>query len=373
MTNDKKDLETKVNKISFNKMRIVSYGSALVVFAFVIIFSLIPVGLDFTRIFSSVWWTNMLILVFLSIYGLPYGESEGGNYFRTRVDGAFQIARNKFLDTVERIARDKRTSLLPKWLQHFFKKKRTLYYQNLMLKHEIKNFEVVDLTKDELDLLTQRFIKKEINGKEIYFDILTEEQLEVVMAIKNGNVQVSTIDDYNYYITEIGDASSRDIERQALDADKQKMNNRIFRYGTRLITLFAFAMIFAGIFVDGAAGSGPQTWFNLFSRLSCLMAAIVGGINTARMNTNIDIFVFKYKEDRLNLFEQELEAKLYYPVDEIEIVKQKYAEQERKELEKLEKEKAKQEPEIVVEKPKTDVLSEAIVESEMVETVKAEE
>ena len=352
MTEEKKTTEDKTQeqqnvansflskaKNAFNRAQFSRYIGFLGVVVATVVISLYQVGWDPEEIGWNVFVANTALLLFLGVYGLFFGEGEGSSFFKKIITGAYQAARTLFLDIVDAIKKKNYTDALPDYIVWRYQKDYDNTCKMKMLSVRLFDMSILDLPDDKIEELRLKHVKIDDNT---YYSKISDEQYKVIRQIKDGEVFVDYIDDYNFFLND----ENTDGEQQATrvkNTPKRKEKITWKQRISRVLMIFLVALIFAGFFKE-AYGSDAETAAEqvaaqqqairtLLTRISTLVVSIAAGINTARLLNLEDIFVLKYKKSYDEVFFTCMENKTFIPVDYKAKAKADYEEQERKEEE----------------------------------------
>lgn len=367
MEQEEKLEESKIKiglKIALNRVKLSNFISLLVIVGMIIVFSLWSIGWNPNKIGWEIFVVNLAFLIFLGIYGLFFGETTGGNYYRTLVTGAYQAARENVLDLIERILEKGYSDALPEYITWRYQRDYIAECNRVLLSVRIFNSRILELSNDEIERLHESPIEKTWGndspypGKVEHFLKLSDPQYEVVKAILNGEVKVDYIDDYNFYFMDTK-STNGSIVTKIKTTEKRKIG---ILWGQRLskIALIAlFAIIGAGVAVDNIIGQGgAETFLNLMQRLAVLTTSILCGFNTARILNLEDVDVFKYKSSYLSVFYSAMENKQFVPTDYEELARKEY-ELHQREKEKIENNQKENE---VCDQPLEEPLQVSVIE-----------
>lgn len=321
-------------KNAFNRAQFSRYIGFLGVVIATVVMSLYQVGWDPEKIGWNVFIANTALLLFLGIYGLFFGEGEGGSFFKRMVTGAYQAARNLFLDIVDAIKKKNYTDALPDYIVWRYQKDYDNTCKMKMLSVRLFDMSILELPDDKIEELRLKHIKIDENT---YYSKISDAQYKVIRQIKDGEIFVDYIDDYNFFLNDEntdGQQQATRVKNTPKRKEKITWKQRI----SRILMIAIVALILAGFFKE-AYGSGgdaeaqQQAIRTLLSRISTLVVSIAAGVNTARLLNLEDIFVLKYKTSYDTVFYACMENKTFVPVDYKAKAKADYEEQERKEKE----------------------------------------
>lgn len=317
-------------KAIFNRVKVSNFLSLLVIVGMIVVFSLWSIGWDATKIGWHVFIVNLAFLMFLGIYGLFFGETTGGNYYKTIITGAYQVSREKFIEWIEKILAKGYSDALPEYITWRYQKDYAAECKRRLLSVKIFNPRVLELSSEEIEKLHMEPIEKHWTesspypNKIEYFLKLSDNQYELVKSIINGEVNVDYIDDYNFFFMDTKSSNDSLVSR-IKSTEKRKVSILWVQRLSKIALVALFAVIGAGIAVDSATGQGgTQTFLNLIQRLSVLTTSIICGFNTSRILNQEDVEVFKYKSSYLSVFCSTMDNKQFVPTDYEEQAKIEY-------------------------------------------------
>ena len=312
-------------KNAFNKAKLSRYLGFAAVLTATVVISLYQVGWDPFRIGWQTYVASTALLLFLGIYGLFFGENEGGSAYRTRITGAFQSARDAFLEAVKKVVDKGYADSLPDYIVWRYKNDYDNACKMKLMSVRVFDHGVLDLSKDDIGRLKLAPLKIEDH----YYSQLSEEQYQAVMDIMEGKVFVDYIDDYTFYLNDSDGGDEQQVTR-VKNTPKRKEKITWKQRISREFMILIVSLILAGFFKQAWEGDTDPATRDLLSRLCTLIVSVAGGVNTARLLNLEDVFVLKYKESYLALFLASMENRTFVPVDYQEKAKMEYEEYERK-------------------------------------------
>lgn len=301
-------------KMAFNRANASRYlGFAGVVTATVVI-SLYQVGWNPWLIGWQTFIANTMILLFLGTYGIFFGESEGGSFFKKLITGLYQKIKYKFEYWVDKITKEGYIDTFPDYITWRYQKDCDHIYHMKLLSVRIFDDAILNLTKEQIEELRKHPL--EVNGHP--FSKISDEQYAAIMDIIEGRVFVDYIDDYNFYIMETANDGVQQVTK-VKQTDKRKEKFSWKQRISRILMIAIVALIFAGFFKQpyGDGSAADQTSV-LFSRLTVLLGSIASGINTARLLNLEDIYVLEYKVSYDKVMYYSIKNKSFVPVNYLE-------------------------------------------------------
>jgi len=301
-------------KMAFNRANASRYLGFVGVITATVVISLYQVGWNPWLIGWQTFIANTMILLFLGTYGIFFGESEGGSFFKKMITGLYQKVKYKFEYWVDRITREGYIDTFPDYITWRYQKDCDHIYHMKLLSVRLFDDAVLDLTKEQIEELKKH--PMEVNGHP--FSMISEEQYIAIMDIIEGRVFVDYIDDYNFYIMETANDGVQQVTK-VKQTDKRKEKISWKQRISRILMIAIIALIVAGFFKQpyGDGSAADQTSV-LFSRLTVLLGSIASGINTARLLNLEDIYVLEYKVSYDKVMYYSIKNKSFVPVDYLE-------------------------------------------------------
>lgn len=339
-------------KMAFNRANASRYLGFVGVVTATVVISLYQVGWNPWLIGWQTFIANTMILLFLGTYGIFFGESEGGSFFKKMITGLYQKVKYKFEYWVDRITREGYIDTFPDYITWRYQKDCDHIYHMKLLSVRIFDDAVLDLTKEQIEELKKH--PMEVNGHP--FSMISDEQYAAIMDIIEGRVFVDYIDDYNFYIMETANDGVQQVTK-VKQTDKRKEKISWKQRISRILMIAIVALIFAGFFKQpyGDGSAADQTSV-LFSRLTVLLGSIASGINTARLLNLEDIYVLEYKVSYDKVMYYSIKNKSFVPVNYLEKAREDVdaynrSLQEQQEQDHVEENNEEETPQVIEEQP----------------------
>ncbi len=319
-------------KSAFNRAKMSRYlGFATVIVATTVI-SLYQVGWDPWRIGWETYVANTALLLFLGIYGLFFGEGEGGNLYKSMLTGMYQSAKIEFLDMADETVDKGYADALPDYIVWRYQRDYEAACKMTLMSVRVFKPSVCDLTQEQIETL--RHAPLELSETEHYSQ-LSEEQYKAVMDVREGRVFVDYIDDYAFYLNESGTDGEQQVTR-VKNTPRRKEKIAWKQRLSRVLMILVVSLILAGFFKQAWEGENDTATRDLLSRLSTLIVSVASGINTARLLNMEDVFVLRYKSSYLSVFLSCMRNGAFKPVDQEEKAKREYEEFQKRKREAAE-------------------------------------
>lgn len=329
-----KEFSEKLHKQSF-RQQVSGVFSIVSMMFMIVIFSLASVGWDYNQINSQTFITNIALLILIAVYGMPTGQYMMNNFLHNKINGSFQQSRNEYLGNKQKLVNERKTVYLREYCDFYFENKRHDIYIHLLLDAGIRQPDkILELDLEEVKRLKTEMIKRPWkDGTDTPLFTITEQQYDLILQIINGEIAIDRFSD-SYYLGELSD-SQIDNETKAKNTEKAKSNNMKLTWFQRMLMIIGFSFIMAGLFPNGGAPTW-QTWINTASRFFMLITSLFWGSTVAIFNNRVDIFVYNYKSDFLELFYEAITNKIFVPKDIETEARKAFAEAESKKIETIE-------------------------------------
>ncbi len=328
-------------KTAFNKAKASRYATLLVVVVATVIISLYQVGWRPDLIGWSAFIANTALLLFLGVYGMFFGETEGTNMFKQMPTGLFQKIKEKLDNIRAQIVSKGYLDKMPDYIVWRYQKDYENKCKMHLLSAKVFDNDLLKLTDEQLNEL--RYKAMEINGEP--FSKISDVQYQAIMDVRDGRVTLDYIEDHNFFIMETandGVEQATRVKNTAKRKEKISWKQRV----SRILFIVIIAVILAGFFKENPQGGGADRTSMLLSRLSTLLGSIASGFNTARLLNLEDIFVMEYKLSYNTVMFYSIENGTYVPLDIKEKARKDVEEQKKKDEEAI---KNVVEAEVVVE------------------------
>lgn len=291
-----------------------------------------PTHFDFYQ-----WLTRTLILIGIQIPSIIMGELMSADRQKENPDGLYQNSLKRLKGDLESV---KETKIYFSQFFFWFKNKENFRMKcDYLMEHEFSGLEAVYIVeyvkREDLGELAKRPIKKiGKDGKEITIHSISEEKMPYVIDIIEGKTDIKD-DSYSYYLTASEDRkSSRSILQRGSSIAKQRSSSRFKNRILKLATFVVFSVIWAMVAVDSSADMGAtQTWLNLASRLSSMVAGITSGWLTSITDIKMASRELDAKSEVLETFIIDLSKGIFVPKSYEQLAKEEQEEFERKEEE----------------------------------------
>ena len=313
--------------------------SRLVVLIFFVITLIISSlwNLTFTSFDTKSWIAKQLMMLFICVFGLLFGESSGTDYYKELTTGIYLFNLNEYNATNERTKTKFQffdawfLEQLPPALEN--KKIDFLVQVGVPLdkaKKIVKYCELSDLYSLTHEKATK--ITTEKNG-DIYIKQLQENQVEAVKYVLEGNIKLDNPNS-SYYLTAFSDGrASATIYEVGRELEKAKHKTRTISRILKITSSLVVSTFFAIITINDFMGQGgAQAWMDLLSRFTSLITSLISGFASARVSVNLESRQIKNKTLILGMFEQDLNNG---KINQVDNAKQIWEEEQKKKEEAM--------------------------------------
>lgn len=329
--NEKKKINPSVYKEYFSdKKTVMTIFSLTLAFVLVILLSF---GTNFFfKELDSSFWSDLAISFALCVYCLYFGIPEGKNLYQKKNNGRYKVALHKFEEA--RQVSMKHDFEFNQWLESYYEKNKKDYLLSVLSLHGNINPYALDLDYYELDELKRPFKKvwddTEFSGrKPTYFRSMTDDQIEILKDIYNGEIKVERIPD-DFFKTLNGKILISEYIEQMRERKKNRLQVGLLIVG-RVIMVFAFAFIFASFGMSLSDSQDASVVFkqvySMISRMWTMISSFIYGFSLGKFIVMRDSSVLEYKA-RVNI-EFNCDKKFTY-LSEDEMAKKEYEEYEKK-------------------------------------------
>lgn len=324
----------KANEYGVTKKTLYSVISIISLIALIIIVSIANAGFDITEIKKVAFWINFLLSCGICIYGMISGQHIGDDISRNGKKGAFRAALGRYALAYKDLEDKKYLPYIEDWLMFFKIRKIRRKMENFLNDYGIYQPEVLNLTKDEIKLLTKPY-KKEWKGTPFeglykddvtYFLSYTEEQIEAIMYCIDGNIKVPPLSK-SFFVNPLSQ-SSKDMWESAARSEKKKGAFMGLNYVYKIIMLLVMSFILTGLSAGLKGDANAKTIFlDLISRITQMITSTVWGIFIGCEIVKIDVEYLNFKEDILKQCVEEIDNKVFIPKTLEEKAKEAYKQQ----------------------------------------------
>lgn len=312
-----KDFIKNINTKVAIKIFAIAFG-----FILVIITAIVDVGLDPSKIDKYKWLTNALITTGIMVYGLIMGESVGKDNSQRSMNGLYQKNLKEYNDLNKEL--EPIIIYFSQFYYGFTRKELRKKKIDYLKRHDV-DYEWCELILDYITpknvnlLLNEEGIKiVDKDGKEHIIPQQTENQLEAIKSVLNGEVKIDEPSP-NYFLNafETTKVRSELEEPKHIDTEIQvnTHGNRALKIATSLVISVLWAMLTVNEFMGGdSPNAKTQAWMNLVSRITALITSLVSGWSSAIIDTKLRARKIKGKYNMLVKFKSAYNQKEFIPV-----------------------------------------------------------
>ena len=217
----------KLNNYGLTKKTLYSFVSIIVCVLLIIVLSIVQAEFDISKLNNINFWINFVVLCGISIYGMSAGLKIGDDVSRNNDNGMFRKSLKKYSLIFKTIDDKKYFAYFEDWLEILRMKKLRKKIEDILRDNGIYQLEVLDLDRTEITKLLQPY-KKDWKGtlhedkyeKETFFMSYTQQQIDIILAIMNGEVKMSKLP--KSFFVSVFNQSDKDMWESASKSEKKK-------------------------------------------------------------------------------------------------------------------------------------------------------
>ena len=323
---NREEIKRKLDLKKWLKVLVILIGTGLIVFM-----TITNLGFKEDANFLD-WFSNVMILVGIAIFGLFMGESTGYDRQTTKVGGLYQIALTKLKSYLEQL------EPLFMYFTQFYRWYLPIELENkkieFLIANDINVTKATNIVKycqlsDLYDLKNGAIEVEDENGNKLHIRKLEEHEVAPVEYVLSGNIKLDAPAP-SYYLTIFGKVTSKRLlerpKKLEKDIDLNKKYNRIIKISSSVV----IAVIWGFLTVkDFMSGDDMQAWMNLVSRLLMLLTSLLSGWLSSVVTVKLESLVLENKYDVLKIFDNSYQHKTFLIQSDEEVARAEYEEQER--------------------------------------------
>lgn len=331
--NQSKFEKAKDKIINLNRKSILSTSTLILAIVLIVVMTLFQTGLDPSKWRTTQFLTTCIITTAICILGVICGHGQADNHYRNHQKGIYIKTLNNYYLSRERI--NDNIEYFRGWSKQLYEQEnyeKQFRYLHVEFGIEQANL-VMKLTKEQVKSLfkPQKFI---IDDKERFFDSLSQEQIEAVLAVLEGKVNVEYVHD-DYFLNAFNSNKNKSMYEQASKQEQIKRNKFTAMLAYRIVLSLVIGLIFGALIVEQQGGEGgsqaSQTVVNLVSRLFTLVSAVMWGFFIANDLIKLECQFLNYKIRKLDEFYLEVVEKKTKIIETTEErIKKEFENQEQK-------------------------------------------
>lgn len=293
------------------------------VILFIVITSLVNVGLDPNNFNFSTWLLNTILSVTISVAGLLLGEAIASDYLKEKANGLYQLALQAYLKLC--------IAIMPIIIYFadflmWFREKETFNKQvDYLISYDIK--EARDIIKhleiqrvDELLLHPIELPNKVIVRKK------TQEQVNAIKKVLEGKVFVKS-SSASYYLNAFENHSKNSILEEGQKIDKDTHIYTTISRTRKLVLSIFISIIFATItFQEIANAKLIVVLANLIIRIFTFLSCLYCGWHTSAYVVKELSKKIENKTKVLGIFKTAYDTKEFKPTEYEDLARQEYEE-----------------------------------------------
>lgn len=312
-----------------NPKKILSFALLIILVAFILILTWVPLIFDIEHLNINKWITNSLISVGIMICAIILGEVFGEDKQKEKVDGLYQNALKGFNEILERLTDERKIIIYFSQFYIWFKakelkRKKEGYLVDHGFDQMVAHLIVEHIERDDLEQMKEGVFVKidKKTGKEIKFNKILLDQYDILLNIFSTDFVIDA-PNYTYYLSAFGDSSSVSTLEQAKRLEKKerlnKSFNRIFKILLSLFISFIWGMATVQEITEGGA---KEAIINTSSRMIALVGGLLSGFMTSIMAVKLASQKLDNKTQVLKFMEIHYDNKDFIPKSYEELVEE---------------------------------------------------
>lgn len=294
----------------------------------IVVMTIVQLAIEPEKLNFWVWLSSTLLLLGIMVFGLLMGESIGTDKQIEKVGGLYQTNLKDY--------NDKNKSLEPiiiffSQFFHWFKK-RELYNKkvNYLINNDIDGSMVENIVKyiklEHLPELQNHALRLEIDGKEIFIEKQSEQQIMSIKDMLEGKVKIDSPNP-SYYLNAFENSNCSTELEVGKQIDREIRFNKRFNRAMKIIVSIVVSLIWATLTVkDFMSADDAQAWINLVSRITALFTSLLSGWSSSIIDVKLRAKKLKNKFNILVRFECAFHSKEFIPESSNELAKKHYEE-----------------------------------------------
>lgn len=339
---------------NFNKTRIITWLSYLLIIAVIVLSSALQMIFDIENFDWIRFATNLCFSLSIAILSMILSMKDGEITNESKKTGDYAETKKTFGECLKKIIdRD----VFRQFCDIIYIRERKSYIESNLASVSVFNSNYMNISDDDLKTLRKEpkmcVIGKNDDNSEIKkpLDIISDLQYYTIKKYRDGHFKFPKIE-YTFFISR---NSKNSYKYQASLQQKQK-NTKVLSILYRCLLITIISAIFALAVVNPNDGSGKQIAFDVVSRMFTLITSVFFGymISYDEMKQNID--ALQYKIDIINQYDVERSTGSFKPIDVEEQVLRK--------IEKIEAERRAKEEEYRANVIQPEIVKEVVENQE---------
>lgn len=343
----KKDLKAlldgKMDDYGVTKKTIYSVFGLLGCLFLVIVLSITGANFDPNVFLTWNYWVMLIIDYAIAIFSMITGRQMGDDMNRNSPEKQYRRELKNYSIQYKRLEDGKMEAHFPAWLDVYKDKKLVNKIHEILKDWHIFQFEVLDLDLSELKnlknpykkewegtLYYEKYLHEELDPKThqktkvscTYFKSMSNDQVEIIRAILEGEVTVSEVSS-SYFLNALKGMSTDEWER-ASKAEKKKGWFVSSGYIYRLVCLLALSIVLNGIVPSPYGSSAATIWLNIARRVFVMVTSTTWGIYLGMKVVDMDCVFLCYKTLIITEYANDVDSGDFKFKTEEEIGKEQY-------------------------------------------------
>lgn len=314
----------------------------LIVLGLSFLFSLWNAGFDISKIQWGSLVGNVLIFWAITVLLLAMALIDGS--ITLKAGTKYMSAREGVSDVIRVIMHRGLLFAFQGYTHKDYLRRRHDYLFGLLMHFNLVDDRIMTLNREQLKSLRTKPLLTEIDGKEVAFDVLSDEQYVLTIDIKDGKYKYPEISS-DWFLSLDSNARDDRYNYYAF-ADKNRKHLLAGQVALRLVSLFLLTFLFTGLTISNVLDN-KQALIQAISRVLTGISAIASGYLLAFTMIEDEISGFEYRKNHCDSFMSDYVSGVYIPENINDVVKQKLAEMEETSVSVYEQDAPEQVAEIV--------------------------
>ena len=300
-----------------NRKIILGVTALLILIVVIFLFSFIPYTISSAHLKEPSFMTDLLMLCVITIFAMVgtifIGQASNAQNPKSKI----AKATVEFLTSKIEVLKQGQLKF-KQWIVNVLQvKDKNIIIERTLNEHGIDDHDVLKLSISEIRNLTKA---QKYNG--VFYDELTQEQIDLLISIKEKGLKVKFVAP-EYYLSVQGIKDTRTVSERSMEEGTKKGRLVFTSIVSKLLLTISFSVIFALFVKDVTEGnySGAEVASKLFARLFAFFTSVFMGYLVGCQINDIDA---EYVEMRTGVHTDFLEDKSFVAKDIKEIAKEHF-------------------------------------------------
>lgn len=276
--------ENEAFKKLFNRKIILGVTALLFAIVFIAITSFVPFVITREKLASEKFWTDELIIIAITIFSMVSVMFVGQASNAQNKDSELAKSKVEFKKSYEAITNINHFS---QWVKKVLQPRDIQYIKERELRRiGIDDYTILKLDDAQIRDLAKCAQKYTLpSGQSRYYSQITPEQVEVILALKDGVKKIHLVEPGYYLTVSSIEADKTDSEKSGRENFKKTMK-LIFSVSSKIFISVIPALIFAALARDLTSDTdAAEAWATFMARMiSLISSAFMGYLVGCQMN-----------------------------------------------------------------------------------------